>query len=402
MVKNYFLIILLLLSVSVSAQNIWRAQLIREDGHVIVFNFEVTTINQKPVIYIINAAERIKVDKIKRTRDSIFIQMPVFESQFKAKIISNKKWEGVWIKGGAVKDAVIPFVAEVSDKRFDINQSSKQNISGKWAATFKNAKGVEEPAIAEFQQKGNIISGSVLTTTGDYRYLSGSLNGDTLSLSTFDGGHAFLFSAIVNNDHSITNGKFYSGITFSQDWFAEKNENPVLPNSSAMFLRAGEERFNFRFPDLNNKMVSINDARFKNKVVIIQIMGSWCPNCMDETSFLSEYYKNNKQRGVEVIALAYEYSTDADRSKKSIQKFKDRFNVQYPMLNTGVTVNDSLRTEKTLPQLTPIKMFPSTIIVGKDGKVKKIDTGFFGPGTGEHYTAFKKEFEASINALLKE
>ncbi len=267
MVKNYFLIILLLLSVSVSAQNIWRAQLIREDGHVIVFNFEVTTINQKPVIYIINAAERIKVDKIKRTRDSIFIQMPVFESQFKAKIISNKKWEGVWIKGGAVKDAVIPFVAEVSDKRFDINQSSKQNISGKWAATFKNAKGVEEPAIAEFQQKGNIISGSVLTTTGDYRYLSGSLNGDTLSLSTFDGGHAFLFSAIVNNDHSITNGKFYSGITFSQDWFAEKNENPVLPNSSAMFLRAGEERLNFRFPDLNNKMVSINDARFKNKVV---------------------------------------------------------------------------------------------------------------------------------------
>jgi peroxiredoxin len=354
------------------------------------------------VLYIINAAERIKVSQIKIIKDSVFIQMPVFESQFKAKIISNKKWEGVWIKGGAVKDAILPFIAELSDKRFDINQAAKQNISGTWAATFKNVKGTEDPAIAEFQQHGNILSGTILTTTGDYRYLSGSLNGDTLSLSTFDGGHAFLFTAIVNNDHSITNGKFYSGVTFSQDWYAEKNDHPVLPNSSAMFLRAGEERLNFRFPDLNNKMVSINDAKFKNKVVIIQIMGSWCPNCMDETAFLSEYYQNNKQRGIEVIALAYEYSTDVNRSIKSIQKFKDRFNVQYPMLNTGVTVNDSLRTEKTLPQLTPIKMFPSTIIIGKDGKVKKIDTGFFGPGTSEHYIAFKKEFEATINALLKE
>lgn len=385
-----------------TAQNIWRAQLIRQDGNTIVFNFQLNNDKGKHILYIINGAEKFKVDNIHFTKDSVFIQMPVFESQFKAKIISNKRWEGVWIKGGAVKDVVLPFIAEVSDKRFNITQSLKQNISGSWGVIFKNAKGIEEPAIAEFQQKENLVTGSVLTTTGDYRYLSGSLNGDTLSLSTFDGGHAFLFTAIVNNDHSISNGKFYSGATFSQDWMAEKNANVTLPNTSAMYLLAGEEKLNFRFPDLNNHYVSINDARFKNKVVIIQIMGSWCPNCMDETAFLSEYYKNNKQRGVEVIALAYEYSTDADRSKKSIQKFKDRFHVQYSMLNTGVTVNDSLRTEKTLPQLTPIKMFPSTIIVGKDGKVKKIDTGFYGPGTGEHYTAFKKEFEATIDTLLKE
>ena len=149
-------------------------------------------------------------------------------------------------------------------------------------------------------------------------------------------------------------------------------------------------------------MVSINDARFKNKVVIIQIMGSWCPNCMDETQFLSDYYNKNKGRGVEVIALAYEYTTDKDRSTRSLRKFQQRFNVQYPMLNTGVTVGDSLRTEKTLPQITDIKMFPTSLVLDKTGKVRSIDTGFNGPGTGEHYTEYKSEFESLVGKLLGE
>jgi hypothetical protein len=76
--------------------------------------------------------------------------------------------------------------------------------------------------------------------------------------------------------------------------------------------------------------------------------------------------------------------------------------VQYPMLITGVTVNDSLRTEKTLPQLTPIKVFPTTVFLGKDGRVKKIDTGFYGPGTGIYYEEYKKNFYATITALQKE
>jgi thiol-disulfide isomerase/thioredoxin len=228
------------------------------------------------------------------------------------------------------------------------------------------------------------------------------VNGDSLELSTFDGSHAFLFMARIHNGQQVSDGVFYSGATFAQPWIAVKNANASLPSTAAMFMKNPDEKLNFSFLDLNKKPVSINDARFKNKVVIIQIMGSWCPNCMDETAFLSDYYKRNKQRGVEVIGLAYEYTTDFERSKKSIQKFKERFNIQYTLLNTGVTVSDSLRTEKTLPQLTPIKSFPSTIFLDKKGKVDRIHAGFEGPGTGEHYEVLKKEFEATVNRLLKE
>jgi thiol-disulfide isomerase/thioredoxin len=131
-------------------------------------------------------------------------------------------------------------------------------------------------------------------------------------------------------------------------------------------------------------------------------MGSWCPNCMDETAFLSEFYNKHKHRGVEIIALAYEYSTDWQRSVSSLTKVRNRFNVQYPILITGVAVTDSLRTEKTLPELTPIKFFPSSVIIDKKGKIRKLDTGFNGPATGKHYIAYKNEFEATIEELLAE
>ncbi len=380
----------------------WFGHLLREDGKDIRFHFEIRTENNKTILYIINASEKLRVDKVRFTKDSVFIEMPVFESAFRAKRISDKRWEGVWIKSGSLKTQVMPFMAETQASVAPIVlQPSSTNITGKWAVTFTKNKELYKPAIGEWQQKGNTLRGTFLTPTGDYRYLSGFVSGDSMQLGTFDGAHAFLFTAKITSENSIRDGIFYSGATSAEPWEAVKDANATLPDIAAMYLKDGEEKLNFRFLDLNKKPVSINDAKFKNKVVVVQIMGSWCPNCMDETAFLSEYYTKNKQRGIEIIGLAYEYSTDFERSRKSIQKFKDRFGVKYTLLNTGVTVSDSLRTEKTLPQLTPIKSFPSTIFIDRTGKVVKIKSGFEGPGTGIHYEEMKKEFEATIAELLK-
>ena len=176
----------------------------------------------------------------------------------------------------------------------------------------------------------------------------------------------------------------------------------VSEKSVAMQLRPGEDRLHFAFKDIDGNLISIADERFKNKVVVVQLMGSWCPNCMDETAFLSAYYKKNKSKGIEIVSLAYEYTTDFNRSVNSLRKFQKRFQVDYPMLVTGVTVMDSLRTEKTLPELTPIRFFPSSVIIDKKGLVRKIDTGFNGPATGEQYTIYKKNFEMLMKSLLRE
>jgi peroxiredoxin len=388
-------------TVLTAQQGSWTAQLHRNDGNIIPFSFEWKIEQGKTVWYIHNAAEKIRVDNIIAAGDSLIIQMPVFESQFRLRY-SNNKLSGLWMKGGSIKTQVMPFTAEQNNKRFAVTSASNKSISGRWSVQFANNQ-PNELSVAELKQNGNRLSGTFLNPTGDYRYLEGVVAKDSLFLSCFDGGHAFLITAKIDNSTKISGGTFYSGALYKEGWFAKKSAHAKVTEETVMMhVRPGEEKLHFNFKDLTGKTISIDDDQFKNKVVIVQLMGSWCPNCMDETAFLSDYYNTNKQRGVEVIALAYEYSTDWNRSVKSLQKFQQRFNVQYTILNTGVAVNDSLRTEKTLPELTPIKFFPSSVIIDKKGKIRKLDTGFNGPGTGAHYIAYKKEFENFINKLLLE
>lgn len=381
---------------------LYKGSLIRQDGKAIVFNFDVSYENKKPVIHIHNAGERLEVRQVKQTGDSVWIEMPFFESAFRLQLQADGALTGNWIKGTSGKTIVMPFVASPgAAPRFTGKADANAKLGGRWEMTFSK-NGNSRPAIAELEQKGNIVTGSILTPTGDYRYLEGIVTGDSLFLSTFDGSHAYVFTAYVPNRNTIEGGSFYSGPVYREDFSARRNEQAILSmDEVAIKLKGTDDKLNFSFPDLEGKMVSINDARFQNKVLVIQIMGSWCPNCMDETAYLSQYYKKNRNRGVEMLALAYEYSTDSARSNRSLRKFQQRFAVDYPMLLTGVTSGDSLRTEKTLPQLTPIQSFPSTIFIGKDGRVKKIHGGFFGPATGEQYTQYVKEFEETVDQLLK-
>ncbi len=383
---------------------IWRATIQRKDGQQIVFNFLSKDSAGKKIIYVINGAERLLVDSIETRADSIFIQMPFFESGFAAKITSEGNLQGEWIKHYGLRILRLPFEAEYnSENRFKISSPPIANISGRWVSTFKDDDRTFT-FVTEFKQNGSHLTGTVLDPTGDFRFLDGVVSGDSLKLSTFDGGNAYLLTAKIDNRNSISGGKFYAGATGTEDWSAIRNENAKIDDSlKGAKLNPDEGKLNFTFPDSKDgKMISINDKRFKNKVTVIQILGSWCPNCMDETKFLSDYYNKNHQKGFEVIGLAYERTTDFKSSQKALLPFKTRFDVQYPILITGVTVSDPNLTQKTLPQIKSINAFPTSIFIDKKGNIRKIDSGFNGPATGEHYTEFKNEFNQVINKLLEE
>lgn len=395
-----------LFSLTVNAQSSlqtgsWNANLHREDGKKIVFNLSIEKENGKTKLYVVNEPEKMLVDDVRQVKDSLFINMPLFESSFKVKIISKDSISGTWIKKGSVKTNEMPFTASsrVPYRFAAANGDAKAKVEGKWKVDFQR-EGKVSPAIGNFKQEGNKVSGSILTPSGDYRFLSGIVTGDQLWISTFDGVYAMVFNATVTPD-SLINGKLYSGNTPVQSWVAKKDENATLQANTNLRLKDGEDgTLNFSFKDINGKQVSILDDKYKNKVVIIQILGSWCPNCIDETAYLAEYYNKNKDRGVEVIGLAYEYTTDPERTNYSLGKLVKRFNVKYPILVAPVALSDPKKTEKTLPQLTEISVFPSTIILDKSGKVSSITSDFYGPGTGEYYTKYITEFEQKINKLL--
>ncbi len=407
--KIVFFFTLLFCCFSIFSQTVlpknWRATLVRQDSNLVVFNLEPGIEKGKPILYVVNASEKIKIQTVTVTDDSINFSMPAFESVFKTKRNTDGSLQGIWNKGTGGATQEWTFYAYPNQSyRFIKNQGkAKNNITGKWDVNITRPNGTIRKAVAIFEQQGDHLTGTFLTPSGDYRFLEGIVTGDSLHLSTFDGAHAFLFNAKIDDAQNLSAGIFYAGFGGKETWTAVKNDNILLPAQDAPTqMKEGETKLNFTFNDLNGKPVSINDERYDNKVLIIQIMGSWCPNCLDETKFLAGYYTKNKDRGIEIIALAYEYSTDLERSIKSLRKFETLFNVQYPILITGAIAADDDKTAKTLPQLTPIRSFPTTIFIDKNKKVRKITGTFYGPGSGSYFETYKKEFDALVDRLLNE
>jgi len=393
---------------SSSAQNklkagVWRGVLTNATGNHLPFNFEVSDTAGKQQIKVMNGDERLKVTDIKIAGDSVFIHMPLFDSEFKLKFYADSL-TGQWIKHLGVKDAAMDFTAAPNESWRFFKDAGKPalDVTGRWAAIFGDDDSREE-LVGEFKQTGSAVTGTFLSTSGDYRFLEGGVKADSLYLSCFDGGHAFIFTAKISDDHTLTDGKFYSGYSGLDKWTAVKNENAKLPDAySLTALKPEYKKIAFTFKDINGKDVSLSDSRFKNKVVIVQILGSWCPNCMDETSyFVSSYYNKYHKKGVEIVGLAYERTTDFAKSQRTLQQLKNHFNIPYPLLITGYTPAKG-DPEKSLPMLATFKGFPSTIIIDKKGDVRKIHTGFSGPGTGVHYTEFIEEFEKLTDDLLAE
>ena len=382
----------------------YKFQIERDDLQTIDFITQVKDSAGKKIMYIINGADHMLVDSIIVRNDSALFELPFFESGFAAKIQPNGNLAGVWIKkaGDAVRELSFKGIYGVSE-RFKTIAPAAHNITGMWTTVFINKDNKESDAIGQFVQKGSHITGTFLTPYGDYRFLEGVVSDDSLYLSGFDGSYALYFTGKINKENTISGGKFFSGNAAMQTWSAEKDSNAVLKApENVTKVKPGAGKLDFRFPDMEGNMVSIRDPQFKNKVVVIQIMGSWCPNCVDETKFFMDNYDYYTSRGVAFLGLSYELTSDYEASKRALQPFVKRFDIPYPILIAPVAVSDTLRTEKTLPQIENIMAFPTTIFVDKQGNIKKIHAGFDGPATGVHYLTYKKEFEETINELLKE
>lgn len=385
-------------------QGYYRFAIDRPDGVQIVFNAEVKDSSGKMVLNLINAQDRLMADEISTKGDSILIQLPFFESGFMAKVDDSGNLSGEWIKGFGERVQKLPFKAKYGAReRFPVTNPPVRDFSGRWSVTFTRNDGRTSPAVGEFSQNGSMITGTFLNPSGDYRFLEGVVSGDSLYLSGFDGGMALMVTATADSDHRIMDGKLYSGEKGFMSWTGRRDDQASLPDEYALTkLKPGATRLDFSFPDLNGDTVSIHDSRFKDKVVAVQIMGSWCPNCMDEARFVMENYDRYKEKGIEFIGLAYERTEDFATSRRDLEPFVRRFDIRYPILITGVTVGDPELTEKTLPQLDQIKAFPTTIFIDKRGEVRSIHAGFNGPATGKHYEIYKKDFEALVNALAEE
>ena len=376
----------------------WRATMEVMDGKQLPFIFTYT---DDQVLTVLNAEEEVVFSDVTIIGDSIIIAHPIYEGIFKG-VFTPDSINGNFIKPSL--NRVVPFKMKQGRKeRFAVTAAPKATVTGNWETVFSPDKAADRYiAKGTFVQVGHKVTGTFRTTTGDYRYLDGSVENDTLRLSTFDGAHAFLFEAKVQGD-TLMDGMFYSGNHWKEPFTARKNELYELPRADSLtFLREGYEKLEFTFPDTKGKEVSLADDRFQNKVVIVQIMGTWCPNCLDETRYYTDYYNNNKNENLEFVSLAFEYAPTKEKAIAAINRLQEKVGVPYPILLAQYGSSDKQKANQKLPMLSEVLSYPTTIFIDKTGTVRKIHTGFNGPATGEKYDAFVTSFEEYVAKLLAE
>ncbi|MFT7613367.1 MAG: thiol-disulfide isomerase/thioredoxin [Parvicellaceae bacterium] len=375
----------------------WIGKLNLPSGNYIPFNF---TVNGTSLV-ISNSSEKIET-KLDQMDDSIHFKMPAFDSEFKFMLTDDSHLAGYWINY-AKTNYRIPFTAEITstpNQRFNhaVNNSSA-NFDGKWETTF-GVNNDPEKAIGVFEQTGNTATGTFLTETGDYRYLQGNIINDSLYLSCFDGSHAFLFKAVKSGDS--LKGEFYSGKHYTDDlWTATLNPEFELTHPDSLtYLIDPDQPFRFAFPGVNADSIKYPSNDYNGKVVIVQVFGSWCPNCKDESLFYNDLYTEFKNEGLDIIGLGFERPESLDGKKARIRDFMEALDVEYEMAVGGSS--GKAEAKEALPQLNQVISFPTSVFIDRSGKVRKIHTGFYGPGTGAYYDNYKERITIFLKDLLQE
>lgn len=369
----------------------WRGVFHQPNGTDVPFNFEVRGKSATDAkVYLLNAEERFETSQPVQKADSLFIPFDQFDTELALKI-GGKQLTGVFRK----KDhtgRMIPVDATFGQTyRFDDNgEKPAGDISGKYDITFKPESGKEDKAVGLFKQTGNKLYATFMRITGDSRFLEGIVIGNQFFLSSFIGGGAAYYTGTFDNAGQIT-GKNFTGV---------KNANAALPDPYKLtYLKDGYKTFDFSLPDVNGKKVSLKDEKYKNKVVIVTITGTWCPNCIDEAGFLAPWYKTNKHRGVEAIGIHFERKADPAYVKNAIENFKNRYGIEYDEVFGGLV--DKKAVAESFPALNSFLSFPTILFIDKQGNVAKIYTGFTGPATGIYYQQFIKDFNDEVDHLLK-
>lgn len=387
-------------------EGLWQMKMDLGKGQSLPFMFQLQKNGETYFAEIINGTEKIRSLPFTLIDDSICFRLPIFDSDFRMIRKSADRFEGYWYNYTRCCDYNIPATAVygISD-RFEKPDGSTsetaKNFNGKWKVVFSPDSENQYLAVGLFEQKNDHITGTFLTETGDYRFLEGRVFGERMLLSCFDGSHAFLFDALMNEKEEIS-GQFYSGTHWQESWRASRDDQFELTNPDSLtFIKPGYNGLAFRFPNLDGHFIDFPSAQYEGKVVIVQIMGSWCPNCMDETAYLKSVYDQYHRQGLEIISLCYERSDVFEQSVKSVNKHKTHLAAEWEFLIAGSSSNKN-QAAASLPMLNHVMSFPTSIYIDRRGVVRKIHTGFYGPGTGSYFTRFAEMNSSFIEKLLAE
>lgn len=412
MYRDFCRVALLLATIAIAGCNprvdtpqlgVYRAVL-RLPGGDTPFGFEIAQEQQQYVIYLTNGTERTRVSNVKVAQGELTAVFPGYENSLRATMHRDGLEGSVTLIKAGGKEQVIAFTAQLGEtyRFYPDAATDNADVDGTWEATFSNDQGETSKAILLLQQQHDHVSGSVMTPTGDHRFLEGQMRGDELQLSTFAGGLAYLYKLEVDAKGGLE-GEYWQGLAAHEKVAARRNDAATLDGAGKRTaMRDSAQPLDFTFPDQNGRPVSLSDLRSSNgsrgKVVLVTLGGTWCPNCHDEAQFLAPFYREYRERGFEIVALMFERHGEFEKAARAVRGYRQDLGIEFPTLIAGLSETDE--ASKALPMLNGVYGYPTAILVDRSGRVRSIHTGFAGPATGRHYDEHVKEFRDEVEQLL--
>lgn len=276
------------------------------------------------------------------------------------------------------------------------------SIDGLWEVAVKSSKGEKAWRLIVQQKSASNVEAAILRVDGDTGALTGVYKDGKFVLSHFSGGRPSLMILTPAADGTLaidmTDLHGSSQLTAARpDVARAKGLPPPTDPDHHTTVKDASEPFRFSFPDLNGKIVSNTDARFQGKVVLVNVTGSWCPNCHDEAPFLVELYRRYHDRGLEIVALSFE-EADQLQDPVRLRAFVKKYGIEYTMLLCGEPDDAKVK----LTQADNWNSWPTTFFLGRDGRVRGVHAGFPSNGSGDLYRQAKADFVATVEQLLTE
>ncbi len=348
-----------------------------------------------------NGEETVQLQDVEFDNARLHISFPHYDAHITALKQDDGTYAGRWFKTtGPDKQSELPFTATPNvEYRFppSTRKAGDQRLAYSWRVKFAKS---DDDAVGLFSQSDNgVVTGTFVTTTGDYRFLAGDFDGKRLRLSSFDGAHAFLFSAILTADGTLK-GDFWSRDTWHETWTAKPDESGLSVDPWQLTKpRDNVDLASVKFRDLDGNIRSLgDDPAWAGKPRIIEISGSWCPNCHDAAKHLEKLYQKHQGDGLVVMSLMFEVTGNFKRDAQQVRRFRARHNLTYPLLVAGKA--DRERVADQVQLIDELKSYPTLIFVDRNNRVEAIYTGYAGPATGKYQEAQNSQIATVIGRLM--
>jgi thiol-disulfide isomerase/thioredoxin len=329
---------------------------------------------------------------VQATGDTVVLELGDYAATIRA-VRKGDSLIGAYSNVGNRGPRIIPFRASRGEWPV---APGPEALLGTWDAWFGDSVS-RSPRILEFANGPAGLLGTVLATSGDYGAFWGAARGEWFAISHFDGSFVYLITGRMAGDSLV--GVFHAGLRSQTPFTAHRSTGaPHLKPPTEVTTADTTAPFQFAFPDLQGRIVTNEDSLFRGKVVLVDIFGTWCPNCQDAAPTLLDLYRTYHPRGLEMVSLAYEVTGDTAVDGQLVRRFRDKFGIPWPILLAGV--NDTELTAATLPQLAGFTAYPTLLFLDRSGRVRRIHAGFYGPATGAQYTKLQADLRSYVEQLL--